>query len=398
MYVWDALKDSVTITEHVWITNFRGRELKNFQIPWNFVFLRGPTTWKVIQRNVWSDIVSWQQDDATTLRSVYSMDQWPPLQRRRNKICWRIVKQYVLKLLCVFSKVMHLFRSVVDVCETNFSFTPFNRIRNLSLDEIRRDSLSRCVGSDWFSLWKHNSDFWQRSKISRNDQRFELYSWCSLKRPIFASTRTHRVALDWLFDRINLDSKIQIKSNTSTPKTISQTYWPRETSHVMSGIICCLCSTFAIPVPQCVLKQWRKNFNEIQEKNESQQNRHQWWALLPGRRRSYCLQLQWARRRNITEFKIHGNQLLEKIDQGDLVEKQIYLKPLIIITMSNSWSAYLQQIIQNWMMTVLALLKSGKLRLRHTIDQGDLIKLLGEWYEKFDLITRKFFSTEPRNP
>ena len=24
-------------------------------------------------------------------------------------------------------------------------------------------------------------------------------------------SRTHRVALDWLFDRINLDSKIQIK-------------------------------------------------------------------------------------------------------------------------------------------------------------------------------------------
>ena len=47
--------------------------------------------------------------------------------------------------------------------------------------------------------------------------------------------------------------------------------------------------------------------------------------------------------------------------------------------MSNSWKASLQQIIQNWMMTVLGLLKSGKLRLRRTIDQGDLIKLLGEW-------------------
>ena len=34
-------------------------------------------------------------------------------------------------------------------------------------------------------------------------------------------SRTHRVALDWLFDRINLDSKT--KSNTSTPKTNSQT-------------------------------------------------------------------------------------------------------------------------------------------------------------------------------
>ena len=35
-------------------------------------------------------------------------------------------------------------------------------------------------------------------------------------------SRTHRVALDWLFDRINLDPKS--KSNTSTPKTNLQTY------------------------------------------------------------------------------------------------------------------------------------------------------------------------------
>ena len=34
-------------------------------------------------------------------------------------------------------------------------------------------------------------------------------------------SRTHRVALDWLFDRINLDPKS--KSNTSSPKTNSQT-------------------------------------------------------------------------------------------------------------------------------------------------------------------------------
>ena len=29
---------------------------------------------------------------------------------------------------------------------------------------------------------------------------------------------------------------------------------------------------------------------------------------------------------------------------------------------------------------------------------GRLMKLLGEWFEKFDLITKKLFSTEPRNP
>ena len=58
----------------------------------------------------------------------------------------------------------------------------------------------------------------------------------------------------------------------------------------------------------------------------------------------------------------------------------------------------LQQATQNWMTTVHGLLKSGKLRPRRTTDRGDLLKLLGEWCEKFDLVTRKFFSTEPRNP
>ena len=188
------------------------------------------------------------------------------------------------------------------------------------------------------------------------------------------------------------------KSNTSTPKTNSLTFWPKEIPHVMSGIICCACSILAISVLQFALIQWRSDLNKIQEKSESQQNRDLWWILLPGRRRSYRLQLQWARGRNITEGKIHGNQLQEKIDQGDPIKAQFYLKPPINTTMSNSWNASLQQVIQNWMTTVLGLLKSGKLKLRRTIAQGNLIKLLGEWYKKFDLITRKFFSTEPRNP
>ena len=98
------------------------------------------------------------------------------------------------------------------------------------------------------------------------------------------------------------------------------------------------------------------------------------------------------------EIKIPGVRLLKRTDHGDPAKKQIYSKPLIISTMSNSWRASLQQISQNWITTVLGLLKSGKLRLRRTVDQGNLIKLHGEWYHKFDLITKKFFSTEPRNP
>ena len=51
-------------------------------------------------------------------------------------------------------------------------------------------------------------------------------------------SRTHRVALDWLFDRINLDSKIQIKY--TIPKTYSQTFWQREISprHEWNHLLC----------------------------------------------------------------------------------------------------------------------------------------------------------------
>ena len=52
-------------------------------------------------------------------------------------------------------------------------------------------------------------------------------------------SRTHRVALDWLFDRINLDSKIQIKY-IDTKNQLADIL-TKEVSHVMSGIICCAC-------------------------------------------------------------------------------------------------------------------------------------------------------------
>ena len=57
-----------------------------------------------------------------------------------------------------------------------------------------------------------------------------------------------------------------------------------------------------------------------------------------------------------------------------------------------------QQVIQNWIMVVLGLLKSGKVGLRRTIDQGNLMKLLGMRCNTFVLIMETLFSTEVRNP
>ena len=67
MYTWAALKDNVkeakmllTITEPCLNREFPMVELKNYHARKIFVSLRGPTTWRVMPRNVWNDIVSWQ--------------------------------------------------------------------------------------------------------------------------------------------------------------------------------------------------------------------------------------------------------------------------------------------------------------------------------------------------
>ena len=65
-------------------------------------------------------------------------------------------------------------------------------------------------------------------------------------------SRTHRVALDWFFDRINLDSKIWIKY-IDTKNQLADIL-TEEISHVMNGIMFCVCSKLAISVLSLVLK------------------------------------------------------------------------------------------------------------------------------------------------
>ena len=48
------------MTEPCLNREFPRGELKNLHTPRIFVFLRGPMIWKVMPRNVWNDIVSWQ--------------------------------------------------------------------------------------------------------------------------------------------------------------------------------------------------------------------------------------------------------------------------------------------------------------------------------------------------
>ena len=188
-------------------------------------------------------------------------------------------------------------------------------------------------------------------------------------------SRTHRVALDWLFDRINLDSKIQIKyidTKNQLADILAKGHFTRdEWNHLL-----CLFNISHFSSTVCSDTMAKRSQQDSGEERVTAKSRPM-MSLIARTPSFVSSSTSVSRGRNITEVKIHGNQLLEKIDQGDLVKKQIYLKPLIITTMSNSWRASLQQIIQNWITTVLGLLKSGKLRLRKVRPDHEEILLDG---------------------
>ena len=72
-------------------------------------------------------------------------------------------------------------------------------------------------------------------------------------------SRTHRVALDWLFDRINLDPKIQIKFIDTKNQLDDILTKGNVTGDEWNQLLC--------------LFNRRNDLNQIQEKSESQQNR-----------------------------------------------------------------------------------------------------------------------------
>ena len=148
------------------------------------------------------------------------------------------------------------------------------------------------------------------------------------------------------------------KSNTSTPRTNSHTYWQREISHVMNGIIFCVCPTLAISVLQSVLKWCRKEHKKIQVKKESQQSRNQWWIwsrdAAKGLLSCYLLLHQKARGKPDTKvILLWACKLRSTIERGD---------PLY---------AHTHQATQNGLLIKLGLLKSGNLMNWWTIEPSD---------------------------
>ena len=70
-------------------------EQKNYLNRKIFIFLRGLMTWKVMRRNVWSDIVSWQTGRLNNSTKYYSLHHFEEEEMKSvgelSKVCSQIV-------------------------------------------------------------------------------------------------------------------------------------------------------------------------------------------------------------------------------------------------------------------------------------------------------------------
>ena len=167
-------------------------------------------------------------------------------------------------------------------------------------------------------------------------------------------SRTHRVALDWLFDRINLDPKIQIKyidTKNQLADILTKGNFTRDEWNHLS----CLFNISHFSSSVCsdtMAKRFQQDSGEERVTAKSKLYDE-----------SYC------------EDAI-GRVVFNFIEPGEerYYGKQDPWKSVVADDRSGQPDGLsLKQIIQNWIMTVLGLLKSGKVRLRRVIDQGNLI-------------------------
>ena len=148
----------------------------------------------------------------------------------------------------------------------------------------------------------------QASNLEECSIFFKKYWPCSLKRPeallyVFEDNeavikmimkgrsrtmrhvfRTHRVALGYSIDQFGPKNPNQVhRHQKSTRRHLDQrefhTWWVE--SFVDSVLISAILALLPAPL------QWQNELNKNQEKNESQQNRDQWWIFLQGRRGTY---------------------------------------------------------------------------------------------------------------
>ena len=180
-------------------------------------------------------------------------------------------------------------------------------------------------------------------------------------------SRTHRVALDWLFDRINLDPKIQIKyidtknqlADILTKGNLIRDEW----NHLSNLFNISHFSSTACTAAMAKRAQQESGEERVTAKSRPMMN-------LTARMPSVVSSSTSSNPGRISyDIKILENLLQVTIDRGNLRNRH-------------------HQVIQKRIKVNLGLLNSGEVELWSTIDQGNLRKLLGINCKKLPLIVK----------
>ena len=190
-------------------------------------------------------------------------------------------------------------------------------------------------------------------------------------------SRTHRVALDWLLDRISLDPKIQIKyidtKNQLADILTKGNFTRDEWNHLLTLFNISHFSSTACTAAMAKRAQQGSGEERATAKSRPMMNLT---ARMPS-----VVSSSTSSNPGMT---LYGYQ-----DPGKSVASD---------DRSGKLEQPSPQVIQKRIMVDLGLLKSGKVELRSTIDQGNLRQLLGIYCKKLTLIVRNLFSAEMRIP
>ena len=188
-------------------------------------------------------------------------------------------------------------------------------------------------------------------------------------------SRTHRVALDWLFDRINLDPRIQIKyidtKNQLADILTKGNFTRDEWNHLLT-----LFNITHFNSTACIAAMAKRAQQESGEGRVTARSRPM--MNLTARTPSFVSSSASSNPvRTSYGYQDPGKSVPSDDRTGNLWNRQ-------------------DQIIHKRIMVDLGLLKSGKVELQSTIDRGNLRVFLGMHCKKLTLIVRNLFSAETR--
>ena len=202
-------------------------------------------------------------------------------------------------------------------------------------------------------------------------------------------SRSHKVALDWLFVRINLDSKIQIK-HVDTKNQLADILTEGNFTRDEWNHLLCLFNISHLSSTVCSDTMAKRSQQDSGEERVTAKSRPMMnlIAKTPSFVSSSTSVSPWKKYYESQDpwKSVAGEDRSGRPGEGkDVFE--VFDNHVHVQFMDSKLDYDRAWFSQEW----------KELRLRRAIDPDDLKKLLGEWYEKFDL-TKKFFSTEPRNP